>query len=99
MIDVRSNGFNGLIVHDHLHYLVDHQIFQPLLSHRLFLAVCPLLFHGHALVVVVNGSVPAFAALTAEVSTAVAAEQFGGQQVIVLGFVTAGAFLFCASFS
>ena len=40
----------------------------------------------------VNGSVPAFAALTAEVSTAVAAEQFGGQQVIVLGFVTGWGF-------
>lgn len=39
-----------------------------------------------------NGSVPAFAALAAEIGTAVAAEQLGGQQVIVLGFVTSRGF-------
>ena len=78
------DGFNGFVIHDHLHYLIDHQIFQPLLPHGLLLAVCPLLFYGYALVVMVNGAVPALAALAAEVSAAVAAEQFGGQQVIVL---------------
>ena len=40
----------------------------------------------------VDGAVPAFAALAAEVSTAVAAEQFGSQQIIVLGLVTGRGF-------
>ena len=92
------DGFNGLIVHDHLHYLIDHQIFQPLLAHRLFLAVRPLLFYGHAFVVVVNGSVPALAALAAEVGTTVAAEQFGGQQIIVLSLVTGRGFFVLLDF-
>ena len=87
-----NDGFNGFVVHDHLHHFVDHQIFQPLFPNRLFLAVRPLLFYRYALVVVMNGSVPAFAALATEVSTAVAAEEFRGQQVIILGFVTGRGF-------
>ena len=39
-----------------------------------------------------NGAVPALAALAAEISTAVAAEQFGSQQIIVLGLVTGRGF-------
>ena len=39
-----------------------------------------------------NGSVPAFAAPATEVSAAVAAEEFRGQQVIILGFVTGRGF-------
>jgi len=52
-----------------------------------------LLFHGHALVVVVDIPCVAGAALAAEVSPAVAAEQLGCEQVIVLGLVAGRGFL------
>ena len=51
------------------------------------MALGTLLFHRHALVVVVNIPCVASAALAAEVGPAVAAEQLGCQQIIVLGLV------------
>ena len=49
------------------------------------MALGTLLFHGHALVVVVDIPRVAGAALAAEVGPAIAAEQLGCQQIIVLG--------------
>ena len=83
----RHDGFNGGIVHHHLHGFVYHQIFNPFLADRLLVALGTLLFHRHALVVVVNIPCVAGAALAAEVGPAVAAEQLGCQQIIVLGLV------------
>ena len=88
-----NDGFNSGIVHDHLHGFADHQIFDPFFLHRFLAAVCPLLFHGHALVVVVNIPCMAGSAFTAEVGPAVTAEQFCSQQIIVLGLVAGRGFL------
>ena len=52
------------------------------------MALGALLFHGYAFVIVVDIPCVAGAALAAEVGPAIAAEQLGGQQIIVLGLVT-----------
>ena len=93
------DGFNGSIVHHHFHGFADHQIFDPFLADRLLMAFGALLFHGHALVVVVDNTCMAGAALAAEVGPAVAAEQLGRQQIIVLGLVAGRClFVFCQLF-
>ena len=46
------NGFNGGIVHHHLHGFADHQILKPFFLDGFFVALLPLLFHRNALVVV-----------------------------------------------
>ena len=84
----RHDGFNDLIVHDHLHGLVDHQVFDPVLPHRFLVALRPLLFHRYALVVPMHLSRVADAALPAEVRSAVTAEQLGSQQKFFLGLIT-----------
>lgn len=59
------------------------------------MTVCPLLFNGHTLVVVMDNPRPAGAALAAEIGPTVSAEQLGGQQVIVLGLMSGrGLFVF-----
>ena len=62
------------------------------------MALGTLLFHGHALVVVVDIPCVAGAALTAEVGSAIAAEQLGCQQIIVLGLVAGRGFLVLCQF-
>ena len=57
------------------------------------MALGTLLLDGHTLVVVVHHSCSAGTALAAEVGSAVPAEQFGSQQVIVLSLVPGGSFL------
>ena len=76
----RHDGFNGGIVHHHLHGFVYHQILNPFFLDGLFVTLGALLLHGHALVVVVDIPRVAGAALAAEVGPTVAAEQLGRQQ-------------------
>ena len=96
VLQIHEHGHDGLdccIVHDHLHGLADHQILDPVLPDRLLVALGTLLFDRNALVVVMDYACPACPTLAAEVGSTVAAEQFGGQQIIVLGFVTGRGFL------
>ena len=57
------------------------------------MALLPLLFDGHAFVIAVGIPCVAGAALAAEIGPAVPAEQLGGQQIIVLGFVNCTPFV------
>ena len=82
------DGFYRFVVHDHFHGFTDHQILDPFFPDGSLVALGALLFDGHTLVVVMHFSRAACAALAAEVGPAVAAEQLGGQQIIVLGLVT-----------
>ena len=51
------------------------------------MSVGAFLFHGHALIVVVDSTCMADAALASEVDSVVAAEQLGHQQIIILSLV------------
>ena len=92
-----DDGFHGGIVLDKLHGLVDHQIFQPLFTDSLFLAAL-VLFGSGTFIVAVDFSRPARAAFTKHQCTAAAAEQLGGEQIVVLclspgrGFLVFGDF-------
>ena len=87
------NGFDHLVVHHHLHGLIDDQILDPFLADRLFVALGALFLHRHTLVVAVDISRVTGAALAAEVGPAVAAEQLSCQQIVVLGLVACRGFL------
>ena len=78
-----NDGFHSGIVFHKLHGLVDHQIFQPLLTDSLFLAAL-VFFGGSTFIVAVDFSRPARAAFAKHQRPTVAAEQLGCQQVIVL---------------
>ncbi len=78
-----DDGFHGGIVLDKLHGLVDHQIFQPLFTDGLFLAAL-VLFGSGTFIVAVDFTRPACAAFAKHQRPTVAAEQLGGEQVIVL---------------
>ena len=84
----RYDGLDRFVVHDHFHGFTDHQILDPFFPDGLLVALGALLFDRHTLVVVMHLSRAACAALAAEIGPAVAAEQLGGQQIIVLGLVT-----------
>ena len=92
-----DDGFHSGIVFHKLHGLVDHQIFQPLLTDSLFLAA-PVFFGGSTFIVAVDFSRPARAAFAKHQRTAAATVQLGGQQVIILclspgrGFLVFGDF-------
>ena len=81
--DLGDNGFHGGIVPDKLHGLIDHQIFQPLLADCLFLAAL-VLFGSSTFIITMNFARPARAALAKHQCTAAAAEQLGGEQIVVL---------------
>ena len=78
-----NDGFHSGIVFHKLHGLVDYQIFQPLLTDSLFLAA-PVFFGGSTFIVAVDFSRPARAAFAKHQRPTVAAEQLGGEQVVVL---------------
>ena len=65
------------------HGLVDHHIFQPLLTDGLFLAAL-VLFGSSTFIITMNFARPARAALAKHQCTAAAAEQLGGEQIVVL---------------
>ena len=95
--DLGDDGFHGGIVLDKLHGLVDHQIFQPLFADG-FLFATLLLFGGGTFIIAMDFSRPARAAFTKHQCTAAAAEQLGGEQIVVLclspgrGFLVFGDF-------
>ena len=90
--DLGDDGFHGDIIPDKLHGLVDHQIFQPLFTDGLFLAALMLLGSG-TLIIAVDFSRPARAAFTKHQCPTVAAEQLGGEQIVVLCLSTGRGFL------
>ena len=92
-----DDGFHGGIVLDKLHGLVDHQIFQPLFTDSLFLAAL-VLFGSSTFIIAVNFTRPACAALAKHQRPTVAAEQLGGEQIIVLCLSTGRGFLVFGDF-
>ena len=87
-----NDGFHGGIILDKLHGLVDHQIFQPLFADGLFLAAL-VLFGSGTFIVAVDFTRPARAAFAKHQRPTVAAEQLGGEQVVVLCLSTGRGFL------
>ena len=90
--DLGDNGFHGGIIPHKLHGLVDHQIFQPLFADGFLLAAL-VLFGSSTFIVAVNFTRPACAALAKHQRPTVAAEQLGGEQIIVLCLSTGRGFL------
>ena len=90
-----DDGFHSGIVFHKLHGLVDHQIFQPLFADGLFLAAL-VLFGSGTFIVAVDFTRPACAAFAKHQRPTVAAEQLGGEQVVILCLSTGRGFLvFC----
>ena len=87
-----DDRFHGGIVFDKLHRLVDHQIFQPLFTDGLFLAAL-VLFGSGTFIVAVDFTRPARAAFAKHQRPTVAAEQLGGEQVVILCLSTGRGFL------
>ena len=93
-----NDGFHGGIIPDKLHRLVHYQIFQPLFADGLFLAAL-VLFCGSTFIITMNFSRPARTAFAKHQRPTVAAEQLGGEQVVILclstgrGFFVFGDFL------
>ena len=90
--DLGDDGFHRSIIPDKLHRLIDHQIFQPLFADGLFLAAFMLLGRS-TFIVAVNFARPARAALSKHQRPTVAAEQLGGEQVVILCLPTGRGFL------
>ena len=84
--DLGDDGFHSSIVSDKLHGLVDHQIFQPLFADG-FLLTALLLFGSRTFIIAVDFSRPARTAFAKHQCTAAAAEQLGGEQIVVLCLV------------
>ena len=87
-----DDGFHSGIVFHKLHGLVDHQIFQPLFADGLFLAAL-VLFGSGTFIVAVDFTRPACAAFAKHQRPTVAAEQLGGEQVVILCLSTGRGFL------
>ena len=93
-----DDGLHSGIVFHELHGLVDHKIFQPLFADGLFLAAL-VLFGSGTFIVAVDFTRPARAAFAKHQRPTVAAEQLGGEQVVILclstgrGFFVFGDFL------
>ena len=90
--DLGDDGFHGGIVFHKLHGLVDHKIFQPLFADSLFLAAL-VLFGSSTFIIAVNFTRPARAAFTKHQRPTVAAEQLGGEQIVILCLSTGRGFL------
>ena len=75
------------IVLNQLHGLPDDQFFQPVLLHGLFIAALAPLDVG-TLVIIVGAPSGTGSAFTEHQRTALAAEQFGGQQVFLVCLAT-----------
>ena len=78
-----NDGLHSGIIFHKLHGLVDHQIFQPLFADGLFLAAF-MLFGSSTFIIAVDFARPARAAFAKHQCSTVAAEQFGGEQVVIL---------------
>ena len=94
-----NNRINGRVIHQHFHRCVDNHIFQPLLADGLFMTVGAFFLNRHALVIVMNNSRSARSAFAAKICAAVAAKQFGCQQIIILCLMSGRGFsVFCHLF-
>ena len=87
-----NDGLHSGIVFHKLHGLVDHKIFQPLLTDGLFLAAL-VLFGSSTFIVAVDFACPTRTAFAKHQRPTVAAEQLGGEQVVVLCLSTGRGFL------
>ena len=87
-----DDRFHSGIVLNKLHGLVDHQIFQPLLTDGLFLAAL-VLFGSSTFIIAVDFARPARAAFAKHQRPTIAAEQLGGEQVVILCLSTGRGFL------
>ena len=92
-----DDGFHGGIVLDKLHGLVDHKIFQPLFTDSFLLAAF-MLFGSGTFIVAVDFTRPARAAFAKHQRPTVAAEQLGGEQVVILCLSTGRGFLVFGDF-
>ena len=89
--DLGNNGIHGSIIFYQFHGFVDHQIFQPLLSHGLFVAGLFLL-GGGALIIMMRLSGMADTAFTEHQCTTLATVQLGGKQIAFLCLMTGRGF-------
>ena len=87
-----NDGFHSGIVFHKLHGLVDHKIFQPLFTDSFLLAAF-MLFGSSAFIIAVDFARPARTAFAKHQCTTVAAEQLGGEQVVILCLSTGRGFL------
>ena len=92
-----DDRFHSGIVLNKLHGLVDHQIFQPLLTDGLFLAAL-VLFGSSTFIIAVDFARPARAAFAKHQRPTIAAEQLGGEQVVILCLSTGRGFLVFGDF-
>ena len=92
--DFGNNGIHGSVIFHQLHGLVDHQIFQPLFPHGLFITGLFLL-GGSALIISVHLPGVADTAFPEHQCSALAAVQLGGEQIAFLCLMTGrGLFIF-----
>ena len=87
-----NDGLHSGIVFHKLHGLVDHKIFQPLFTDSLFLAAL-VLFGSSTFIIAVDFARPARTAFAKHQRPAVAAEQLGGEQIVILCLSTGRGFL------
>ena len=92
--DLGDDGIHGSVIFHQLHGLVDHQIFQPLFPHGLFITGLFLLGSG-TLVIGVHFPGVADTAFPEHQRTALTAVQLGGEQITFLCLMTGrGLFIF-----
>ena len=87
-----DDGLHSGIVFDKLHRLVDHKIFQPLFTDSFLLAAF-MLFGSGTFIIAVDFARPARTAFAKHQRPAVAAEQLGGEQIVILCLSTGRGFL------
>ena len=96
--DLGDDGIHGSVIFHQLHSLIDHQIFQPLFPHSLFIAGLFLL-GSCTLVISVHLPGVADTAFPEHQRTALTAVQLGGEQITFLCLMTGrGLFIFCQLF-
>ena len=92
--DFGNDGIHGSVIFHQLHGFVDHQIFQPLFPHGLFIAGLFLL-GSSTLVVGIHFPGVADTAFSEHQCTALTAVQLGGKQIAFLCLMTGrGLFIF-----
>ena len=92
--DFDNDGIHGSVIFHQLHGFVDHQIFQPLFPHGLFIAGLFLL-GSSTLIIGVHLPGVADTAFAEHQRTALAAVQLGGEQIDFLCLMTGrGLFIF-----
>ena len=92
------NVFHHIILHQHLLCVLNSHIFYPFFSDRLFAAGVPVL-SVVAFIVSVHRTISARTAFTCQIDAAFATEPFCCQQIVVIGLMPCGSFLFFCSCS